>query len=184
MRMSRENRNPPSTRRATRERRPARNKCFVCFAQTNFPGQAGVLDGGERRRAGAAVVAADGDDVGASLGNARGDDADTRAGDEFHANARFGIYGVQIVDQLRKIFDAVNVVMRRRRNQRCARRGMANSGDVLGYFCGGQLAAFAGFGTLRHLDFEFFRANQIFRGDAEAPGGYLFDFVRSVYGQI
>ena len=53
----------------------------VRFAKANFPGQTRVFDRGERRRAGAAVVAADGDDVGACLGDACGDDPDTRAAD-------------------------------------------------------------------------------------------------------
>src|SRR5580693_6098456 len=59
------------------------NQGVVRFAQTDFPGQAGVFDGGQGRRTGAATVAADGDDVGAGFGNARGDDANAGAGDEF-----------------------------------------------------------------------------------------------------
>ena len=42
----------------------------------------------------------------------------------------------------------------------------------------GKLAAFAGLGALRHFDFEFFGADEIFGSDAEAAGGDLLDLVR------
>jgi hypothetical protein len=52
---------------------------------------------------------------------------------------------------------------------------MAQPGDHLGHLETGQLAAFAGLGTLRDLDLDFLARTQIFRGDAEAPGGDLLD---------
>ncbi len=147
------------------------------FAQPNFPGKTGVLDGSQRRRAGAAIVAADGDDIGACFGYARGDDADAGAGNELYADASARIHGAEVVNQLREIFDAVDVVMRGRRNQRRARSGMADARDVFADFLGGELAAFAGLGALRHFDFEFFGMDKIVGGDAKAAGGDLFDFV-------
>src|SRR5579864_5513583 len=53
---------------------------FVRVAEADFPGQAGVFDRGERRGAGAAVVSADGDNIRAGHGDARGDHADASAG--------------------------------------------------------------------------------------------------------
>src|ERR1700691_6121767 len=152
-------------------------KRFVRFAQANFPGQAGIFDRSERRRAGADLEARDGDDVRAGFRDSGGGDSDTRAGDEFHADARGGIDGAQIVNELGQIFDAVNVVVRRRRNQGHAGDGVAYASDEGCDFQGGKLAAFAGFRTLRHFDFEFVGANEIFRGDAEARGGNLFHAV-------
>src|SRR3982075_1995281 len=114
------------------------------LAQTNFPGKTSVLDGGQGRRAGTAVVPADGDDVRARLGNARGNDADSGAGNEFYADAGARIHGAQVMDQLREVFDAVNVVMRRRRNQRRAWRGVADARDVFADFLRRQLAALTG----------------------------------------
>src|SRR5262249_62005467 len=100
------------------------------FAQTDFPGQSRVLDGSERRRASAAVVAADGDDVRAGFGNSSRDDADTGARYELYADTSAWIDGAKIMDELREVFDAVNVVMRRRRNKRRAGRGVANARGV------------------------------------------------------
>ncbi len=44
-------------------------------------------------------------------------------------------------------------------------------------FLRGKLAAFTGLGALGHLDFEFFRVDEIIRGDAEATRGDLLDLV-------
>ena len=55
---------------------------------------------------------------------------------------------------------------------------MADARDVFGDFARGKLAAFAGLGALRHFDFEFFGVDEVIRGDAEAAGGDLLDFVR------
>ena len=85
-------------------------------AEADFPRKAGILDRRERRCARAAVEAADRDDVRACFCNARSDDSHSRAGNELHADARARIHGTQIVNQLREVFDAVNIVMRRRRN--------------------------------------------------------------------
>src|SRR5437762_6827145 len=147
------------------------------FAQANFPGKTGVLDGGQRRRAGSAVVAADGDDVRARFGHARGNDADAGAGNEFYADARARIHGAQVVDQLREVFDAVNIVMRRRRNQRGARRGVPDARDVFGDFLGGQLSTLTRLRALRHLDFEFFGVDEIIRRDSKTSRGDLLDLI-------
>src|SRR5258707_2303845 len=114
------------------------------FAQTNFPGKAGVLDGSERRRTGAAIVSADGDNVGASFGDACGDDADAGAGHEFDADAGAGVDGAQIVDELSEIFDAVDIVVRRRRNQRSARCSVADARDIWSNFFRRELTTFTG----------------------------------------
>ena len=73
-----------------------------------------MLDRTERRCAGAAVVTADKYDVRIRLGDARRDRADARFGDEFDADLRPRIDLLEVVDQLGQVFDAVNVVMRRR----------------------------------------------------------------------
>ena len=59
------------------------------FGEAEFPGNAGVLDGGERRSAGAAIVSPrDQDDIGVRLGDARGDRADADFGDQLDRDAR------------------------------------------------------------------------------------------------
>ena len=82
---------------------------------------------------------------------------------------------LQVVDQLRQIFDRIDVVMRRRRDQHHAGRRVAELRDHLRHFEAGQLAALAGLGALGDFDFDFAALVQIFRGDAEAAGGDLLD---------
>ena len=124
------------------------------FGQAEFPGQPGVLDGAERRSAGAAVVAGDEHHIGMSLGDARGDRADADFRDQLDGDARLRIDVLQVVDQLRQIFDGVDVVVRRRRDEAHAGDGVARLGDDLVDFVAGQLAAFAGLCALRHLDLQ------------------------------
>ena len=58
------------------------------FGEAEFPGKAGVLDGAERRSAGAAGVAGDEHDIGVGLGDARRDGADADFRDELDGDAR------------------------------------------------------------------------------------------------
>ena len=58
------------------------------FGQADLPGRAGVLDRGQRRGAGAALVAGDGHVVGVRLGDAGGDRADADFGDQLDRDPR------------------------------------------------------------------------------------------------
>ena len=98
---------------------------LVRFRQTQFPGAAGILDRGQRARAGAAVIAGDRDQVGIGLGDAGRDRADAGLGHQLDRHQRARIDLLQVEDQLREILDRIDVVMRRRRNQ--ADAGLARS---------------------------------------------------------
>jgi hypothetical protein len=78
----------PSVSTAMREREVVEHERLVRLGEAELPGQAGVLDRGLRRGAGAAVVAGDEHDVRVRLGDAGGDGADADLGDELHADAR------------------------------------------------------------------------------------------------
>ena len=62
----------------------------------------------------AAVVAGDENHVRAAFGNARGNGADARLGDELHVDARVGVCVLKVEDQLRQILDRIDIVVRRR----------------------------------------------------------------------
>ncbi len=134
-----------------------------------------MLDRGPRRRAGATIVSGYGDVIGLCLGHTRCNRADAVFGDQFDADRRAWIAVLQIVNQLRQIFDRIDVVMRRRRNQPDARNGETQFRDVLGNLVAGQLATLAGFRTLCHLDLYLIGAVQVLGGHAEAAGGNLLD---------
>ena len=87
---------------------------LVRLGQAEFPRNARMFDGRERRRARAAVVTADEHHVGVRLGDAGGDGAHADFCDQFHAHARVAVRVLQVVDQLGEVFDGINVVVRRR----------------------------------------------------------------------
>src|SRR5205814_8004047 len=76
----------------------------------------------------------------------------------------------QIVDQLGQIFDAVDVVVHRWRNERRAWLRVAESRDVRDDFERRQLSALAGLRSLRDLDLQLVGRSQIRRGHAEPRG--------------
>ena len=145
------------------------------FGEPQFPRNAGMLDRTERRCAGAAAVAADQHHIGMRLGDARGDRAHADFGHQLHRNARLRIDVLQVVDQLRQIFDRINIVVRRRRNQAHAGNRVPHARDDLIHFVAGKLAALAGLRALRHLDLQLVRVHQVVGGHAEAAGGHLLD---------
>ncbi len=154
---------------------PLAHQRLVGFGEADFPRAAGMLDRGQRRGAGAAFEARDGDVVGARLGNAGGNRADADFGDQLHRHLTVRIDVLQVVDQLRQILDRIDVVVRRRRDQADARRRMPHLGDGRVDLVAGQLSAFAGLGALRHLDLHHVGVDEIFGGDAEAARGDLLD---------
>ena len=128
---------------------------LVRFGEAEFPRQAGVLDGRLRRGAGAAVESGDEHDIRMRLGDARGDGADADFGHQLHADARVAVRVLQVVDQLREVFDRVDVVVRRRRDEADAGSRVPHLGDPRIDLGAGKLAAFAGLRALRHLDLQF-----------------------------
>src|SRR5439155_12913427 len=77
--------------------------------QAQLPGRARALDGGEWGGAGPAAVPADQHVVGPGLGDAGGDGAHPRLADQLDPDARVGVDGLQVVDQLGEVLDRVDV---------------------------------------------------------------------------
>src|SRR5215510_14457059 len=107
--------------------------------------------------------------------DARSDCANPDLGYKLHSDASLRVHILQIVDKLRQIFDRVDVVMRRRRNQSDAWRRVTDTRDVLVDLMAGKLSALSGLCPLSHLDLELFRADEILAGHAEASGCHLLD---------
>ena len=134
-----------------------------------------MLERGERRRARAAVVARDQDDVGVGLGDAGGDGAHALFADQLHVDPRLVVRALEVVDELGQVFDRVDVVVRRRRDQPDAGRRVAGLGDPGVDLGAGQLAALAGLGALGHLDLEVVGVHQVATRHAETARGDLLD---------
>ena len=152
---------------------------LVHFRQAQLPRAPGVADRGDRARRGAAVVAGDRDQIGVGLGHPGGDGADARLGDQLDRDLGARVDLLEIEDQLSQILDRIDVVMRRRRNQRHARHRIAQPRDHVVDLATRQLAALAGLGALGDLDLQHFGVDQIGRRHAEAAGGDLLDLRRA-----
>ena len=145
------------------------------LGQAQLPGRSGVLDRRPRRCAGAAVVAGDGDVIGFGFGHTRGHRADTHFRHQLDRDRCPRIAVFQVVDQLGQVFDGIDIVMRRRRNQADTRHREPQPGDVIGHLVAGQLPALAGLGALGHLDLDLIGTDQVLGGDTETAGGDLLD---------
>ena len=160
---------------------PIEPERLLHLGQPELPRLAGVFEGGERSRSGPAVVPRDDDDVGVRLGHSGRDGSDTGLGHQLHGYLRGGIGAAQVVDQLLQVLDGVDVVVRWRRDQPDARRGVPGRRDPRVDLVARKLPALTGFRALGHLDLDFAGVHQIRAGDAEPPGGHLLD-VRATQG--
>ena len=145
------------------------------LGEAELPRQAGVLETGQRRRAGAAVVAGNQHDVRVRLGDAGGHGADAAFGHELHRDARLGIRVLQVEDQLRQVLDRIDVVVRRRRNQADARRRVPRLRDPRIDLVTRELAALARLGALGHLDLQLVGVDEVLARHAESAGRDLLD---------
>ena len=133
------------------------DKCLVRFGETDLPRQTRVLHRRERRGARAAVEAGNDDHVGMRLRDAGRNRADARFRHELHGNARGGIGALEIVDELRQILDGIDVMVRRRRDERRAGLRVPEAGDKRVHLVAGELSALARLRALRELDLEILR---------------------------
>ena len=101
--------------------------------------------------------------------------ADTIFRNKFHRNACARIDILHIENQLRQIFDGINIMMRRRRNKLDALNRMPRSRNDSIYFMTGELPALAGFCTLCNLNLNFICIDQIVCRDAKTSRSNLFD---------
>ena len=157
------------------------------FHQAKFPRAARIFHGGERACAGTTVITGDGDKVRIGLRHAGGNGADARFGNQLHGDHRFRVDLLQVENQLRQVLDRVDIVVRRRGDQRHARHGIAQFGDVRGNFITRQLAAFARFSTLSDFNLNHVGVDQVRRRHAKATGCHLLDaghFVGAVTRRI
>src|SRR5207237_10911869 len=84
------------------------------LANPVLSGRAGWLNGGQRRSAGAAFEAGDGDVVGARLGHAGGNRAGADLGNQLHRSEAARVDVLEVEDELRQVLDRIDVMMGRR----------------------------------------------------------------------
>ena len=82
------------------------------LGQAQLPGDAGVLQRGERRGPGAPVVPGDEHHVGVGLGHPGGHRAHAHLGHQLHVDPGPRVGRLQVVDELGDVLDGVDVVVR------------------------------------------------------------------------
>src|SRR6185295_3058657 len=145
------------------------------FGKTELPRRAGVLDRRPWRRARATIMAGYGHVIGFRLGHTGCNRAHPILGNQFDADGSAGVRVLQVMNQLREIFDRIDIVMRWRRNQADSGNREAQLRDVFGNLVPRQLPAFTRLGALCHLDLDLVRAIEILCGHPEAARCDLFD---------
>ena len=120
-------------------------------------------------------MAADQNLVGSTLGHTGGDGADAGLTDQLDRHARAGVGVLKIEDQLCQVLDRVNIVVRRRRDQADAGRGLTDLGDPGVDLLAGEVSALAGLGALGHLDLNLEGAAQVAARHAKARACHLLD---------
>ena len=120
-------------------------------------------------------MAADQDLVGSTLGHTGGDGTDAGLADQLDRHARAGVGVLKVKDQLCQVLDGVNIVVRRRRNQADAGRGLTDLGNPGVDLLAGQVATLAGLGALGHLDLNLEGAAQVAARHAKACACHLLD---------
>ena len=110
-----------------------------------------------------------------SFGNPCGDRAYAHFRYELNANTGSAVSIFEIVNQLGEVFDGVDVMVRRWRNQTYPRGGVADFGDPRIDFLARKLTAFPWFCTLRHFDLNLFCLGEIEASHTKTSRGNLFD---------
>ena len=120
----------PSVCRMTRPAQPVLDEDLLGLGEPELPGKTGVLYGGERRGASAAVVA--GDRNGSAFAFATpAATVPTRPRRRASRSLWPGVGVLEVVDELRQVLYRVDVVVGRRRDQADAGRGVPYPGYVL-----------------------------------------------------
>ena len=79
------------------------------------------------------------------------------------------------MDQLCQVFNGIDIVVGRRRDQLNAGGGLPHPADILVNLVARQLSALAGFGALGHLDLQVGCVDQVVGGHTEPARGHLLD---------
>ena len=137
------------------------DESLFSFGDTEFPRETGMLNGSERRCTRTAIMTRDENDVGVSLGNTGCNRTDTDFGHELHRNTSLRVGVVQVVNELSQVFDGVNIVVRRRRNERHIRDRVTHASHKFIHLTSRELTTFTWLCTLSHLDLQILSVTEI-----------------------
>mmetsp|Transcript_12088 Transcript_12088/g.17723 ORF Transcript_12088/g.17723 Transcript_12088/m.17723 type:complete len:263 (+) Transcript_12088:1018-1806(+) len=150
-------------------------QCLLCFSKTELPRQATSLDSRPSRSPRSTVVSTDGNVIRERLRYARSDDTNSNFGHKLDRNFSCWLSVLQVMNQLSKIFNRVNVVMRGWRDEPNSWRGVSIVGNVFRNLETGKFSSFSGLGTLCHLDLNLVTVGKVMRRNTKSSRRHLFD---------
>ena len=125
-------------------------------------------------------MARDQDDIRLGLCHTGRNRANARRRHQLHGHLTARVDLLEVIDQLRKVFDGIDIVVRRRRDQGHPLGRMAQTGDQVGDLHARKLTTLAGLGPLGDLDFKLFTLVQVFGSHTETARRHLLDLGRRV----
>ena len=165
----------PSVSTLMRLRRSLSSESLLCLRETQFPRHTRMFDGSQGRRAGAASMSADQQYIRARFCHAGCLSFRRQLRPRVLRDSRLRIDVFRVVNQLRKIFDRIDIVMWRWRDQADPGNRVPQPRDHFVDFVPRKLPAFAGLRTLRHLDLQFVSIHQIVCSHTKTRRGHLLD---------
>lgn len=150
------------------------SESVLSFDDADLSRQSHVLKRVLAGSAGAAVVASQVDDVGASLGDADGNDTDAWHNRHLDRHPGLGVGRFQLLDELRQVLDGINIVVVGRRDEVNAWPGVTSGRHFDRYLASGEMAAFAWLGPLAYLELQQVRrVDQVYIYPKAAGGDLL-----------
>ena len=143
------------------------------LCQSQLPGKPSIVNGASRRRAGTTVITRDQDHPRTGFRHTSCHGADARLRHQFHRYPRIPVGVFQVIDQLCQIFDGINIMMRRWRNQGYSWCGVSRLCHPGIYFFPWQMSALSRLCALCHLDLDLLGTDQVSGGHAKASRSHL-----------
>ena len=137
-------------------------KCLLCLGQSNLRTNASKAHTACRTCTRSTFSTTNDDEVGLCLCHTSGNGSNATFGNQLDADRSRRIDVLQVEDELRKVFNTVDVVVRWRRDEADARNGVTRLGYNLVHLEAGQLSAFARLCTLRHLNLNLLSIHKVF----------------------
>ena len=151
------------------------DQCLMCFCKSKLPWKSCIMDGASWRCSCTSVISGDQNSLCSGLCNTGGYSTNTSLRNQLYGNIRIFICIFQVIDQLCKILDRVDIMMRRRGDQADSRCRMTGFCDPRIYLLCRKMSTFTRLCTLCHLDLDLFCRNQVTAGNTETSACYLFD---------
>mmetsp|Transcript_15954 Transcript_15954/g.39104 ORF Transcript_15954/g.39104 Transcript_15954/m.39104 type:complete len:753 (+) Transcript_15954:902-3160(+) len=159
------------------------NKSLLSLSKTKFPRKSTSLDSSPGSCSCTTIVSTDKNVVRIGLGNTCSNNTDTNFRDKLDRNFSIWLGVLQIMNELSKILNRVNVVVRRWGNQTDTGGSVTVASNVLGDLESWKFSSFSRLGSLCHLDLNLVTVCKIFRSDTKTTRGHLLDAGSTVVGE-